>query len=195
MTPELSRRCGWSLFVALALAAGAGLVALPSLDPLRALPRLEMPGSGLWLAGTVHALLAGAAGALTWHRLAHRVHPAWGSLPARAALLCTWLLGLSIWAVGALDVGAGDARALMWLELLPLWLGVAGLWGSAAGASGPVGQAQRAPGFAPHLGVVNQVDMRRAGDVAVPGTVEQGRRRREGDVVAVAVEADEPFAA
>lgn len=195
MTPDISRRCGLSLFFAMAIAVAAGLWALPAFDPLTSLHRLEALGNTPWLAGATHAVLGACAGAMSWRQLARRVDRAWDERPAWLALGLVWFLGLGAWMLGTLEDRGGDARGLLWLEMLPLWLAAAGLWGRPAQASHLVGQAERIVQRGPAFGVVNQVDMGTGGDMLRPGPFQHGRGCREDNVVAVAEQAQEQLVA
>lgn len=195
MTPDISRRCGLSLFFAMAFAAAAGLWALPAFDPLNSLHRLDALGRPPWLAGAVHAVLAACAGALSWRRLARPANRAWNERPAWLALGLVWVIGLGAWMLGALEDRGGDARGLLWLEMLPLWLAVAGLWGRQVSASHLAVQAERITQRGPAFGVVNQVDMGTGGDMLRPGPFQHGRGCREDNVVAMAEQAQEQLVA
>lgn len=127
MTPDISRRCGLSLFFAMAFAVAAGLWALPAFDPLASLHRLDASAGSPWLAGAAHAVLGACAAALSWRQLARRLNRAWDDRPAWLALGLVWVIGLGAWMLGALEDRSGDARGLLWLEMLPLWLAAAGL--------------------------------------------------------------------
>ena len=199
MTADMSRRCAIALFLALAAAAGAGLLAWPAFDPLAP----WRTGLGLLPSGALLALAAALGGHLALRQLGRHAHRAWAARPARAGLWLTWALGLGSWAFGALpgQAAPADARLLCWLALLPLWTAAAGLWGRrGAGGARPAscrsaGPLQLGPDQGPDLGPVDQVDMGAARDVLVPGVGEQRVRRREDDVVAVAVDAEEQLAA
>lgn len=199
MTADMSRRCAIALFLALAAAAGAGLLAWPAFDPLAP----WRAALGLVPSGAVLALVAGLGGRLALRQLGRHAHRAWATRPARAALWLTWALGLASWGLGALpnQAAPADARLLCWLALLPLWTAAAGLWGRrAAGgewaaSSRSRGPLQLGPDQGHDLGPVDQVHMGAAGDVLVPRAGEQRVRRREDDVVAMAVDAEEQLAA
>lgn len=192
MTPDMSRRCGLALFLALSIAAAAGLIALPALDPVAA----WQPWLGLWLPGAALSVAAAAGGRYTLHQLARRVHPTWGASPLRALLWLGWGVGSSAWLLGQLHATAGDGRLLLWLALTPLWLAAAGLWGGGAGRS-PArrGATKGLPEQSLDGGVMNQVDVRRGADVARPSPGQQGVRSREDDIVAMAPDAEEQLAA
>jgi hypothetical protein len=195
MTPDISRRCGLSLFFAMSLAVAAGLWALPAFDPLNSLQRLEALRQAPWLAGALHAVLAACAGTLSWLQLARRVNRAWDERPAWVALGLVWVVGLGAWMLGALEDRSGDARGLLWLEMLPLWLAAAGLWGRPAQASRLSGQPERVAQRGPAVGVVNQLDMGTGGNVLGPGSLQHGRGRRENNVVAMTEQAQEQLVA
>jgi len=187
----MSRRCGLVLFLALSIAAAAGLLALPALDPVAAF----RPGLGPWLPGAALAIAAAAGGRYASRQLAHRIHPAGAAQPTRALLWLAWGIGSAIWLQGQLDTAMGDGRLLLWLALTPLWLAAAGLWGG--NGRSPTGRraAEGLPQQALDRGVMNQVDVRGGADVARPGPGQQGIGRREDDVVAMPPDAEEQLAA
>lgn len=195
MTPELTRRSGFALFVASAAAAGVGLLAAPAFDPMAMLrPRL-----GLWLPGT---LLAGAAmlgSRAALRQLARRLHPVWCAAPLRAARWLAWGLGLVLWLLTACTGAVPDGRALLWLALSPLWVAAAGLWGGGcpdgSGGDGGSSLPERLPHRGHRLGPMDQVNVRAGTDVLLPCAGQQRTRRREDDVVAMAVDAQEHLAA
>lgn len=199
MTADMSCRCAIAMFLALAIAAGAGLLAWPAFDPLAP----WRAALGLLPSGALLALAAALGGRMALRQLGRHAHRAWSSRPAQAALWLTWALGLACWALGALpgQTAPADARLLCWLALLPVWTAAAGLWGRrGAGGAQPVsdgrrGPLQLGPDQGHDLGPVDQVNMGTAGDVLVPRTGEQRVRRREDDVVAMAVDAEEQLAA
>ena len=110
MSSDLSRRCTWLLWFAMAAATAAGLLAAPAFDPLGALHRFGL--LGLALAVGLHALLG--AGTALW--LARLADVRW--LPAGLALAALGLLLMAL----RLPTQT-DARLLLWLDGLPLcWL-------------------------------------------------------------------------
>ncbi|MFO1338830.1 MAG: hypothetical protein U1F53_11445, partial [Burkholderiaceae bacterium] len=133
MTADMSRRCAIALFLALAMAAGAGLLAWPAFDPLAPWRTVL----GLVPSGALLALAAALGGRLALRQLGRHVHRAWAARPAQAALWLTWALGLASWTLGTLpgQPAPADARLLCWLALLPVWTAAAGLWGG-RGAGG-----------------------------------------------------------
>lgn len=194
MTPDMSRRYGLALFLALATAVGVGLLSMPAFDPMF----LVRPWLGPWLGGALLAAGALIAGHLTLRQLGRRIHPAWSSQLARALLWLSWGLALSIWLLGLLQAQVADGRGLLWLALAPLWLAASGLWGRPARGSGATARrrpTERLPQRGQSLGVVQQVDVRGTRDVQLPSPGKQSVRGREDDVVAVAVDAEEQFAA
>lgn len=108
MSAELSRRCTWLLWLALAAATAAGLLAAPAFDPLIWLHHQGLPG--LALAAVLHALLGTGASA-------------WLARQADERMLH---LGLALTALGLLILAlsrTADARLLLWIQGLPLcWL-------------------------------------------------------------------------
>lgn len=193
MTPDMSRRYALALFLALSVAVGVGLLSLPAFDPTLPL----RPWLGTWASGCVLATAAFIGGHLTLRQLG-RAHPAWSLRLPRAVMWLAWGLAQSTWLLGLLQGQTADGRALLWLALSPLWLAASGLWGRSGPGSEtvsrlrpPQGLPQRGDGG----GVIDHVDVRRPLDVKLPGTSQQRIRGREDDVVAMAVEAEEPFAA
>lgn len=125
MSTPIARRSTVMLYLAMSLAVGCGLSMLPPLDPLEALRQPPEPLGGL--AALLHlglsslgveacrrALLRQGGALATGRRLA------WLGLGAVAA---AWLWWLGTWQL----TPTADARALLWLEMLPLWLWPAGL--------------------------------------------------------------------
>jgi hypothetical protein len=106
MTPELARRCELFLFCAMAAAVGAGLWVVPAFDIFGALQRLQAP-FGL-IAAVSHVLLAWLSGELV-------------------------LGAMAVWMSSLWHPHGADARALLWLQTLPLWLWPAGLMGPRQG--------------------------------------------------------------
>ena len=187
MTPDMSRRCGLALFLALSIAAGAGLVALPTLDPGA---RGGMPWTG-WVPGAALMLSATAGGYFTWHQLARHVHPAWAARALRALAWLTWGIGMSAWLLAA-----GDGRLLLWLALTPLWLAAAGLWERGTPPSHALRPATEfLPEQGANGGVMDKIDVRGGPNVALTRPGQPGIRGREDDVVPMAVDAEEQLAA
>lgn len=194
MTPDMSRRYGLALFLALSTAVGVGLLSMPAFDPMFPLRQWLGP----WFSGALLAISALVAGHLTLRQLGRRIHPAWASQPSRALLCLAWGLALSVWVLGLLHAQVADGRALLWLVLAPLWLAASGLWGRATPGSGAVTRSrptERLPQRGDHFGMVQQIDVRSARDVQLPGPGKHGVRGREDDVVAMAVDAEKQFAA
>lgn len=194
MTPDMSRRYGLALFLALSIAVGVGLLSMPAFDPMF----LLRPWLGAWAGGALLAAGALVGGHLTLRQLGRCIHPAWSARPTLALLWLGWGLALSIWLLGLAHAQLADGRALLWLALAPLWLAASGLWGRPARGSGAVSRplpTERLPQRGESLGMVQQVDVRRAGDVQLPSPGKQSVRGREDDVVAMAVDAEEQFAA
>lgn len=211
MTPDIARRCAVSLYAAMVLAVGCGLLVVAPFDWLA--PLQQLPVGGGAVAGVLHAVLAGWAVRLTWRTLA-----APGGAAAHAAPLrrpASLLLGMAVamawgvWMVHLQTTGGGDARALLWLQCSPLWLWPAGL-GSPRRAAGGVARPTATRSVEPaaakpradapeHLGddlrPVGQVDMRRTSNVKGLRTGEHRGGRRKHDVVAVAEAAQEQAAA
>jgi hypothetical protein len=190
----MSRRYALALFLALSAAVGIGLLSMPAFDPMYAL----RPWLGLWLSGAVLAMGALLGGHMTLRQLARSVHPAWSTPATRALLWLAWALALSTWLLGLLHNQPADGRGLLWLALSPFWLAASGLWGRAAPGSDVLARrrpTERLPQRGEGLGMVEQVDVRRPLDVQLPGTGKQSVRGREDDVVAMAVDAEEQFAA
>lgn len=208
MPSELQRRLGLALFTALAFATATGLVLMPAFDPVAGLrPRLGAAGAGALLVA-----LAAAGSQLTLRQLGRRVHPRWGGQGWRALAWLGWAAAVAAWLLPQAAHGvttpatapaAADGRALLWLALAPLWLAAAGLWGGRGGRAsargavrGPLGAPpQRLPHGGPGRGVLDHLDVGRGLDVQRPGAGQARVRRREDDVVAMAPEAEEPFAA
>ncbi|OYT86983.1 MAG: hypothetical protein CFE46_12175 [Burkholderiales bacterium PBB6] len=127
MTPELARRCELFLFCAMAAAVGAGLWVVPAFDIFGALQRLQAP-FGL-IAAVSHVLLAWLSGELVLARLARRHHSAWQRRAVRAGLVVLVMGAMAVWMSSLWHPHGADARALLWLQSLPLWLWPAGLMG------------------------------------------------------------------
>lgn len=194
MTPDMSRRYALALFLALSTAVGIGLLSMPAFDPMYAL----RPWLGPWLGGAMLAMGALLGGHLTLRQLARSVHPAWSTAATRALLWLVWALALSTWLFGLLQGQPADGRGLLWLALSPFWLAASGLWGRATPGSDVLARrrpTERLPQRGEGLGMMEQVDVRRSLDVQLPGTGKQSVRGREDDVVAMAVDAEEQFAA
>ena len=122
MTPDLHRRCAVLLFAALAMAVACGLLVAPPLDPWSPLRRV--PVAGVLVAAVVQ-------GALAWLGLSLAMRWLWpdaGTWPR--VLLAAPVAGALAWWVGSLLLSdQADARALCWLQSLPVWAIVAGLSG------------------------------------------------------------------
>lgn len=194
MTPDMSRRYGLALFLALSIAVGVGLLSMPAFDPMF----LLRPWLGAWLGGALLAAGALVGGHVTLRQLGRRIHPAWSSPASRGLLWMAWALALSTWLMGLLQAQVADGRGLLWLALAPVWLVTSGLWSRPARGSDAVSRprpTERLPQRGESLGMVQQIDVRRAGDVQLPGPGKQSVRGREDDVVAMAVDAEEQFAA
>lgn len=127
MTPDLHRRLGLALFLAMSLATAAGLSLLPAFDPVAGLRPLLGAGAGVLL------VAAAAAGSqFTLRRLG--VQP-W----LRPLAWATLGLATGVWLFGGSELSAAaDGRALLWLVLTPLWLTAAGLGGSGKAQAGVV---------------------------------------------------------
>ena len=194
MTPDMSRRYGLALFLALSIAVAVGLLSVPAFDPMV----LLRPWLGTWFGGALLAAGALVGGHITLRQLGRRIHPAWSGQASRALLWTGWALALSTWLLGLLSAQVADGRGLLWLALVPLWLVASGLWSRPARGSRHVSRprpTERLPQRGESLGMVQQVDVRRAGDVQLPSPGKQSVRGREDDVVAMAVDAEEQFAA
>lgn len=198
MTPELSHRCAQMLFLALAMAVACGLWAAPALDPLAPLRRL--PLAGTLLAAMSHVSLAWLGLNLTLRWLAPR-----SSTPPPRPLLGLLVAGALAWWMLSLLLGGGaDARALLWLQSLPLWALVAGLPAGRRPAGRTLHRRRSAPGAAlsqrgedllEHVGSVDHGHMRRARQVPGTGTGQQRPGSRKDNVVAMAEAAKEQAAA
>jgi hypothetical protein len=129
MTPEIARRSASLLFVALALAAGFGLMSLPAFDWLGPISRL--PGVLGWMGFGLHTGLAWLCTSLVLRQLAQHVHPDWEATPTRWMVVALIGLALIWWLQSALRTGSADGRGLLWLETLALWLWPAGLLSAA----------------------------------------------------------------
>jgi hypothetical protein len=194
MTPDMSRRYGLALFMALSIAVGVGLLSMPAFDPMF----LLRPWLGAWLGGALLAAGALVGGHFTLRQLGRRIHPAWSGRFSRGLLWLGWALALSTWLLGLLSAQVADGRGLLWLALAPVWLAASGLWSRPARGSGAVLRprpTERVPQRGEGVGMVQQVDVRRAGDVQLPSPGKQSVRGREDDVVAMTVDAEEQFAA
>lgn len=200
MSQEAQRRADLFLFAALNLALVAGLSVLPPFDLLAPLARWAAP-MGL-LIGLVHGLLAWLGGDLALRCLALRVHPFWAGTAGRYGLRLLLAAALGWWLLSQVGPGGhADARALLWLQALPLLLWPAGLLGRAGSVraqrlvDGPRIEPESAQHFHHDTGMMNQVDMGRGGHMADLRPRQQRRVRREHDVVARAEAAGEGFAA
>jgi hypothetical protein len=191
MTQDVQRRSEFVLFVALSLGLGAGLWVLPAFDPLDALSRWPAPAA--LIAGLLHGVLAWMGGELALACLVRRQLA--GRQPA--ALRWAWRVlvagALAWWAASPWWQAVHDARALLWLQLMPLLLWPSGLLGwrdlrSAARAE-PMQQVRH------DQRVQDQVHVRRGGQMPVAGVRQASRAGRKDDVVAMAVEASEQSAA
>jgi hypothetical protein len=199
MTPELHSRYGLALFIALSLASAAGLSLLPAFDPVAAL----RPLAGAAGAGALLIAVAALGIQLTLRQLGRRVHPRWGSGALRSAGWLAWGLATGAWLMGGLQApemalrATPDGRPLLWLALTPLWLAAAGLWGRGAGSASSLRSVspEGTPQLGPHRGVMDHLDVRRGLDVPRAGAGQQRTRRREDDVVAMAVDAEEQLVA
>lgn len=211
MTPDIARRCAVSLYAAMAVAVGCGLLVVPPFDWLGLVQRLPAP-AGL-LAGAVHAGLAWWAASLCLRTLADPSAAHGRAAPlgraSRLMLMLTVALAWGLWLVHLQWSDGGDARALLWLQLSPLWLWPAGLRSArlptgvrrpvAAPGSLESGTPKPRADATEHLGddlrPVDHVDMGRPGHAKALGTRQHRRGGREHDVVAVAEAAQEQAAA
>ena len=198
MTPELNQRCANALLLALALAVACGLMALPAfdlLDPLR-----QGPVAGGLLAALLHGALAWLGLSLALHRCGWARGPAHAS--SLAALLRLSLVGAALtwWLLSLLIEPRADARALLWLQTLPLWCALAGIGRRerrpgrtrmGAGIPKLPAVSQRHQQAVKHLGAVQHLHMRGAGDVPGARTGQARVGGGEHDVVAMAVAAQE----
>lgn len=198
MTPELNQRCASALFGALALATACGLMVLPSFDPLA--PLRHGLAAGALLAALLHAGLAWLGLSLALHRCgwARTATPA----SSLAALLRLAGVGAALawWLLSLLIEPRADARALLWLQTLPLWCMLAGLGrrerrpGRARVGTGIfelTAMAQRHQQAVEHLRPVQHVHVRSTGNVPVTGTGQARVGRGKDDVVAMAVATQE----
>lgn len=198
MPPAPLHRCEVMLFAAAALATAFGLMMMPAFDPLSTLLGLSAPW--VFAAAALHAGMAWLGCELLLLTLTPRLPPAWKGRRSQWVVRAVLGLALLWWVASQVQQGrTADARALVWLQLMPLLLWASGLLsGSAPGRQGsrtgltPVETGQH---FRHDTGMMNQVDVRRGGHMAELGSWQAGTGHGKDDVVAVAVTAKEKAAA
>jgi hypothetical protein len=191
MPVNLARRCALVLFLALSLGVGCGLIAAPAFDPLAWLPQ------GGWARGSLpfllHGLLAWGSTVLVRRQLSARVDASWSAPAARWALNLGVVAALAWWAASAWSSSVPDARALLWLELLPVWLAASGVLRDPLAERrrlpADVGSGETTQHFRHDTRLMNQIDVGSGGHMTVLGASQQRMARREHDVVAVAEKA------
>lgn len=130
MSAQIARRSTLMLYLAMALAVGCGLSVLPPLDPLA--PLRERPWASSLLPAALHLALASLGAHIcrcTILRQGDAKEYGRGlQWLCAGAVAAAWLWWLGTWRYDE----QADARALLWLEMLPLWLWPAGLRGQSA---------------------------------------------------------------
>ena len=188
MPPDLARRCALILFASMAIAIGCGLFAVPAFDPLAVMQQLPAPLGVLAL--VAHGVVAWLSTEMTRVYLARRVDQRFDAPMARRLQWGLIVAALGWWVYTGQLLRAGDARALMWLELLPLWLGPAGLvrrrsgQGWAGMHTTVLGTQEFAQHFHHDTRSMDQVDMGSGGHMTLLGTRQPSRARRKHHVVA-----------
>jgi len=191
MPVDIDLRCSLVLFLALSLGVGCGLIALPAFDPVLALN----PGQpwSLALAFAAHGLLAWASTEMIRRQLPSRTTPVWSDAAGRWAQALALAAAFAWWTARLWSVSAPDARALVWLESLPLWLFPAGLlrFPSVSGRRPQIDVGGlKALQHLRHDGrLIHQIDMGGGGHMAFFGVGQHRIAGREHDIVAVAEEA------
>ena len=201
MSPELSLRSRRVLVVALAMAAAFGLSLMSPFDHGEWLR--HSPLAGPWLAALAH----GGAGwwglmlaVQAWAPSGLRGTPASGAVSAVAAMGVG--VALLMWVLSLLLSGAADARALLWLQILPLWSHLARLALSprppfdgrraAMGGQGPEVALTQGPEQAiKHRRVVQQGQVGHTGHTQMLRPGPRVAQRGKHDGVAVAVGTDD----
>lgn len=170
------RRSSALLFAALALAMACGLGSLPPVDPLRSLR--ELAGAPALLAAALHLGLAALGAEASRRALARQGVALCEGEAARWGVAVTSVMAW-LWWVGQWQLGeVADARALLWLEMLPLWLWPAGLLQAPS--------AQAAAHRVEHFGAAEQIDMPGARHLEPVRPRPRLGRLGEHDVVAAA---------
>jgi len=191
MPVDIDLRCSLVLFLALSLGVGCGLIALPAFDPLLALN----PGQP-WsraLAFAAHGLLAWAGTEMIRRQLPAQKSPVWSDAAGRWVQALAVVAAFAWWTTSLWSVSAPDARALVWLESLPLWLFPAGLLRFPSvdrrKPQAGVGGVKALQHLRHDTLLIQQIDMGGGGHMAFFGVGQHRMAGREHDVVAVAEKA------
>ncbi len=198
LTPTpIARRSTVMLYLAMTLAVGCGLGMLPPLDPLEALRQPPDPLGGV--AALLHLGLA-SLGMAACRRALQRQGSRWAARRwlvwgGHGVVAVAWLWWLGSWQL----TPTADARALLWLEMLPLWLWPAGLLdlrmanrpedASGVAALGRAPLLQALPYGFEHSGLFEQIDVAGLRHRQSFTTGPHRQPGREHDAVTGAVEA------
>jgi hypothetical protein len=198
MIPAPLQRCDVVLFAASALATAFGLMALPAFDPLTTL--LGWSGPWAFAAAALHVGMAWLGCELLLRTLAPRLPLAWRGWRSHWVVRAALGLALLCWLASQVLQGQTvDARALLWLQLMPLLLWASGLLSRSPlgrqGSQTRLTSVEAGQHFRHDTGMMNQVDVRRGGHMAELGPWQAGTGHGKDDVVAVAVTAKEKAAA